>query len=1014
MECTAAEAAYARCEVRCRLAICRAILALLVGLGGAAHGATPIAPVSAADPSVPTPPGGSGDSAGAVLSADGSVVVFVSSAGNLVTNLHHRQTLDVYARVRATRTTTLISVSWDGSSGGDGQSSGPSVSTDGRYVSFESRAQNLVTNQTTGLGDVYLRDTVAGTTTLVSTTTDGRGGNGPSGSASLTPDGRFVVFESWAGNLAPKHGSGAHDVFVRDLTTGLTTLVSANSLNSGSALGAPEALNYSRPVITPDGRYVAFESYATNITADPVTAVPQIYVRDLALGASSRVTQSLSGQAASDGSYSQLISDNGRYVVFESSATNLAAGATAPRSEWIFRRDLLTHTTDVISQARPLLAGPGAMPPSMSADAQVIAYAASNQVYLWSEAAGTNSLVSTNAAGFPSMAQSDSPLVSSDGSTVVFLSAASDNSLEVTNSSFQVFAHNLTSGTNQFVTLPGGDGSRGIADALSLALSADGGLIAFDASDGNLAPGDNNRAIDVFLRDLAESSVELVSARLAALPLRMANAPSFLSANALSADGRYALYTSAADNLGPNETNAWSDIFLRDLATGSNILVSVSAAAGGPPDGARRQPAMSQDGRYVAFINNEGYAPPTYTNGVNQVFVRDLVSQTTTLATNVLFTFPQYVALDTEPPAFSADARYLAFSVIFPINFIERWDLRLGAPSPTVAHSAAPAFICSLSTDGAVWFVDNATGTGGNLFRFDFNEATNEFISAIGAIAPAITPDGRFAFGQTSDGKTNQIWRYDAKAKQLQTLVSIPGTGPQISPKLVVSADGRFIVFMLSAASIKPFVSAYNTEICVTDAAQPGDLRVVSVGLDGALGDGPSDSPSISADGRLVVFRSSAGNLTPEGGQAPRIFVRDLAAGVTQLIGAASASLFADAYCFPPAISADGSTVVFASTAANLVPGDYNDLPDLFAASIPQVLRARIAAFPLGGAPTIFWQAEPGTTYEVQYKDSLGDLAWTTLAGVPAPVPGTTNQLFLSAAGLVDTGQRFYRLFARP
>src|SRR2546427_76073 len=151
------------------------------------------------------------------------------------------------------------------------------MSADGRFVVFESAASNLVTNDSNGASDIFLRDLASGTTTLVSVNTSGSGvGNGASSNPAITPDARFVVFESAADNLTANDTNGIADVFMRDLETGTTKLVSVAAHDAAGGTSASHS-----PAITPDGRYIAFVSTATNLVAGVTNTYGEVYVRDM-------------------------------------------------------------------------------------------------------------------------------------------------------------------------------------------------------------------------------------------------------------------------------------------------------------------------------------------------------------------------------------------------------------------------------------------------------------------------------------------------------------------------------------------------------------------------------------------------------------------------------------------------------------------------------------------------------------------------------------------------------------
>src|SRR2546427_763143 len=250
--------------------------------------AGPFQLVSVRDPSQGPPAGGSGDSWGPILSSDGRFVLFSSTANNLVTASNGNALpvliaphLNVFLRDRAAGTTTLVSANLGGTGGGNGDSIPTGISTNGRYACFESSASDLISGDTNGVIDVFVRDLASNTTALVSRRIFGGPGNGVCRNSTMTPDGRYVAFVSAGTNLVAGDTNGISDVFVRDLQFGTTTLVSVGAKNTNST--SSSAATSESPDITPDGRYVAFFSTATNLV--PGAGSPgEVYVRDLAAG----------------------------------------------------------------------------------------------------------------------------------------------------------------------------------------------------------------------------------------------------------------------------------------------------------------------------------------------------------------------------------------------------------------------------------------------------------------------------------------------------------------------------------------------------------------------------------------------------------------------------------------------------------------------------------------------------------------------------------------------------------
>jgi Tol biopolymer transport system component len=260
------------------------------------------------------------------VSANGDFVVYNSLAFDLVSGVTDANAhTDVFLRNVRNNTTTLISSSLAGpATVGNGRSYDGTVSTDGRYVAFRSDSSDLVANDTNGHRDIFLRDTQAGTTTLVSVAPDGTAGDGPSNSPTISADGRYVAFSSRATNLV---GAGADtnaqdDVFLRDTQANTTTLLSVNLLRSGPGNGSSV-----QPSISTDGRVVAFSSSSSNLIGGDANNRADIFLRDLTTGAVTLLSTAPGTTGGGNGaSVDPYVSADGRFVVFNSTASDLAAG----------------------------------------------------------------------------------------------------------------------------------------------------------------------------------------------------------------------------------------------------------------------------------------------------------------------------------------------------------------------------------------------------------------------------------------------------------------------------------------------------------------------------------------------------------------------------------------------------------------------------------------------------------------------------------------------------------------
>ncbi|RZU52067.1 hypothetical protein EV385_3908 [Krasilnikovia cinnamomea] len=286
----------------------------------------------------------------AAVSDDGRFTVFSSNATDLVPG-DTNTSWDVFLRDSVKDETTRISVSSSGEQttyGGAGLKSAysgeSSMSADGRYVVFTSHGPNLVADDTNNSSDIFLRDTVAGTTTRVSLTETGAQADKQSYRPALSADGRFVAFVTWAALVAGDTDTRP-DVYLRDLTSGRTVLVSESY--DGSPVEV-DGFGFDDLAITPGGRFVAFQTDATKLVADDTNGRADAFVRDLQTGTTVRASVSDSGAQADAGSYWASISADGRYVGFTSNAKNLVPGVTDGRYQ-AYVRDLAEGTTTLAS-----------------------------------------------------------------------------------------------------------------------------------------------------------------------------------------------------------------------------------------------------------------------------------------------------------------------------------------------------------------------------------------------------------------------------------------------------------------------------------------------------------------------------------------------------------------------------------------------------------------------------------------------------------------------------------------
>ena len=253
------------------------------------------------------------------ISDDGHFVAFQSQATNLVSG-DTNNTDDIFVHDRQTGATTRISIGSDGAQANGGSSS-PDISADGRFVAFYSDANNLVNGDNNGCGDIFVHDRQSGQTTRVSVNSIGNEQNAPPSYdyavVSISGDGRYIAFYSDATNLVSGDTNGEADIFVHDRQSGQTIRASVASDGAQANAGS------SYPSLSSNGRYVTFSSGATNLVTGDTNGKGDVFVRDIQSGITTLVSVNSMGEQADGGGFSPDISGDGRYVIFLSKSHNL-------------------------------------------------------------------------------------------------------------------------------------------------------------------------------------------------------------------------------------------------------------------------------------------------------------------------------------------------------------------------------------------------------------------------------------------------------------------------------------------------------------------------------------------------------------------------------------------------------------------------------------------------------------------------------------------------------------------
>jgi Tol biopolymer transport system component len=386
---------------------------------------------------------------------------------------------------------TLLSVAANGDRA-NGESRKADISARGRYVVFQSNASNLVAGDDNGRRDVFIADTRTGKLRLVSLSSRGKQGDAGSQAPSISADGRHVAFVSRATNLAgPRTEKRASQIFVRDLKTQRTTLVS-------SAPGGELANGVNRgPRISADGGFVAWESFARNLVAGDTNRSQDVFVHELATGTTERVSVGPAGEQGDEPSGYPSISADGRYVAFDTMATNFLPGPGALFGVYI--RDRVAQTTELVSADAAGQEASG-YDPSISADGRYVAFE--------SDDLGTgvapnivvrDRLTATTAdASVPAPGGTDENVItehadiSADGRFVAFESA-DDLVPQIRGCCFHVFLRDMAAMTTTWIDR-GSKQVKGESDRP--VVSDDGRFVAFES----LSRGTEKRRYEIFLR----------------------------------------------------------------------------------------------------------------------------------------------------------------------------------------------------------------------------------------------------------------------------------------------------------------------------------------------------------------------------------------------------------------------------------------------------------------------------------------------------------------------------------
>jgi flagellin-like hook-associated protein FlgL len=401
--------------------------------------------------------------------------------------------------------TTRISITANGTQADDASIYG-TISGDGSVMAFDSFATTLVSGASNR--QVYVKDAATGVVTVASQSASGAIANADSREGKLSTDGRFIVFQSGATNLIS--GVSGEQIYLKNLSTGALQLASSSS--SGVA-GNATSMNFT---VSGDGRYVTFFSTATNLISG--VSGSQVYVKDMQSGILQLASQNSSGVQGNGTSDRPVISDDGRYVVFESSSSNLVTGTSGTQT---FVKDMVTGQVRVASSnAQGVYDNGGPFQASLNATGRYVAFSSSGdnllsglsgsfaQIFLKDMSSGILTLVTTTSSGTEANGSSYDATLSADGRYIAFRSNATNLISGV--GAGQIYRKDLQSGALELVSRST-SGAPSASDSYvgdKIKMTSDGRKILFHTVGSNIVSGDSNGYEDVFLRDMSKAGIQ--------------------------------------------------------------------------------------------------------------------------------------------------------------------------------------------------------------------------------------------------------------------------------------------------------------------------------------------------------------------------------------------------------------------------------------------------------------------------------------------------------------------------
>jgi Tol biopolymer transport system component len=894
--------------------------------------ATSLQLVTTIDPSVGPPASGGGNSMNPIITPDGRYILFASTADNLALTSSNTPFLaqdspkiNVFLRDRTNGTTTLVSINLAGTGGGNGDSTPIELSTNGQYALFESSASDLVPGDTNNATDVFVRDLVNGTNILVSISTNGGCANGASWESAMTPDGRYVAFASTASNLVPGDTNGLRDIFVCDLQNGTTVRVNSDAL-AGMV-----------PVPTDNYGDAEYTTVTTNSDSPEITPdgryvafittfnFPPYYNNSLYLGTSQGI----------------FVSD-------------LVAGTTTLISSNLFVTNKFGQITGYNPSYNLAISDNGRF---VAFESATNASDGNGVIQRYNLQTGFTDIVCTNAAAVqPSLFFRDLD-ITPDGRFIAFVVNSNFNNSSSYRGYSSVYIWDAQTATTTLVSCDTNNALPTNSVSYQPAIDSSGQFVVFLSNATGLTTNAVGGGFHLYLRDLLAGTTTLLDTDTNGFGFTK----DFMSPARLTPDGRYVAfdcteempatniynqpYAVANRSLVPGDNNHAYDVFLRDLTTNTIELISVRQPSlpSQTPGGSGAAPMFSVDtgGRFIAFASAASSLVPNYTNLYRGVFVQDLLN-----GTNIL------VSADTNglagaggmssDPSISGDGRYVVFTS-------SASDLTPG-DNKWPYSSAQDVFLRDLQTGITTLVSTNASGPGpGNGDSY----------------SPVISANGRYILFRSLAGDLVNppinLGYEDLFLRDLQasTTYALTATFPGYAPPLVsITPDGHFVAFYgPNPVNSNPYLYVWDSQAAITIytntatgainnlVISPDGNRIVystSAGFYavdraananwqiGASVSGSHAGLQFSGDARFLVYSTTNAQVAFDTNGVADVYLYDFVTRNNFLVSQGNPSGAASGPSDFPAISNDGRFVAYRSTATNLVTGVTNGVPNVF------------------------------------------------------------------------------------